>query len=141
MPEQRTVTSRGLVLGAALLTLTVVGALVLLSGRGWTGSDEVSHAHAMSQERTVLVSSERMPAPSVPGSVLHALRISGVVPGSMTRATVLSDRDCAPDARGVSRCVNAMRLSTGRVLAVRHPHRMMNVPCLEPGERVRVSRV
>ena len=93
------------------------------------------------QERTVLVSSERMPAPSAPGSVLHALLVSGAVPGSTTRATVLSDRDCAPDARGVSRCVNAMRLQDGRTLTVRHPHRMMNVPCLEPGERVRVRRV
>lgn len=91
--------------------------------------------------RTVLVSTGPEPAPSRPGTRLHALRLSGPIPSRRSLATVLSDEDCAPDSRGVSHCINRMRLANGRVLTVRHPHRMMEVPCLARGEHVTVRHV
>lgn len=129
---------------AAALAIIIIAAIAI-STTG--GSQSASHegatalaADATDQERTVLVSAGREPAPSPPGRVLYALRIAGDVPGSTVQATVISDENCAPDARGISRCTNALRLRSGRILTVRHPHRMMEVPCLEPGEQVRVRR-
>jgi hypothetical protein len=51
---------------------------------------------------------------------------------------VLTDEQCQPDAAGVSHCLNTIRLTSGQTIAVRHPHRMSEVPCLAPGERVTV---
>lgn len=59
--------------------------------------------------------------------------------GSVTRrssAVVLTDTRCNPDAMGVSHCLNRMRLADGTVVTVQHDHRMMNMPCLSPGEHV-----
>jgi hypothetical protein len=88
--------------------------------------------------RTVLVSTGSEPAPSHPGSRLNVLRLSGPVPSRPSAATVLTDEDCAADAQGVSHCVNRIRLAEGQTLTVRHPHRMMEVPCLSPGEHITV---
>jgi hypothetical protein len=38
----------------------------------------------------------------------------------------------------ISRCRNVMRLEDGREIVLRHPHDMSRVPCLAPGERVRL---
>lgn len=89
--------------------------------------------------RTLLVSRAEMPPPSRADRPLHALRVSGAVPRRPTSGTVLTDEQCAPDARGVSHCLNEINLSNGQVLRVRHPHRMMDVACLAPGERVTVA--
>lgn len=88
--------------------------------------------------RTLLVSREKMPAPSPAGATLHALRVSGPLPTGGVIGTVTSDEDCAPDGRGVSHCLNEIELPGKRLLQVRHPHRMTEVPCLSPGERVSV---
>ena len=64
--------------------------------------------------------------------------VRGKMPRRATSATVLTDTNCAPDAYGVSHCLNALRLVSGRRIVVRHDHSMMNDPCLVPGERVRV---
>lgn len=97
---------------------------------------EEATAGASAAARTVLVSRGRMPAVSQPGSPLHALRFSGPVPSRPSAATVVTDEDCSPDGEGVSHCLNQIRLVGGQTLTVRHPHRMMEVPCLSPGERV-----
>ncbi|MGZ4137590.1 MAG: hypothetical protein ACXVPX_08475 [Actinomycetota bacterium] len=60
-------------------------------------------------------------------------------PAGPMMATVLSDANCAPDADGVSHCLNRLRLDSGSELTVRHNHRMIEVPCLSPGERVLVE--
>lgn len=125
---------------AALLALAV---LAVGCGRSSTtapaGSSATAHGpDAPGAIRTVLVARDRMPAPSRAGAPLHALRVAGPVPGRGVIGTVLSDEDCAPDARGVSHCLNAIGLPGDRVLQVRHPHRMVDVPCLSPGERVNV---
>jgi hypothetical protein len=133
---------RSLALAAAIaIAVTAIGGFLLASNGGGRGSDEQTAARGgASRLRTVLVSTGREPAPSTPGLVLNALRVKGVLPGARTQATVVSDRNCAPDTEGISHCTNALRLSGERLLTVRHPHRMMEVPCLEPGERVWVER-
>lgn len=64
--------------------------------------------------------------------------VNGAVTRRM-RAVVLTDTRCNPDARGVSHCLNRMRLADGTVVTVQHDHRMMNMPCLSPGEHVTVT--
>lgn len=99
-----------------------------------------THARPMTMRR-LLVSVRREPAPSRPGATMRALRLRGVVPRTGAVGTVVSDDDCAPDAAGISHCVNRIRLANGRILRVRHPHRMAEVPCMTPGERVQVREV
>lgn len=88
--------------------------------------------------RTVIVQRGREPAPSEPGEAMRAVLVRGALPAGATAATVTSDEDCAPDARGVSHCLNRLLLPGGRKLVVRHPHRMAEVPCMTPDERVRI---
>jgi hypothetical protein len=64
--------------------------------------------------------------------------VKGVVSHRMG-AIVLTDTRCNPDARGVSHCLNRMRLTNGTVITVQHDHRMMDMPCLSPGERVTLT--
>jgi hypothetical protein len=52
-------------------------------------------------------------------------------------ADVMTDTECAPDAHMISRCRNVVR-ADGRRIVLRHPHDMSKVPCLAPGERVRL---
>jgi hypothetical protein len=59
--------------------------------------------------------------------------------GHRVRATVLTDTRCDPDVRGVSHCLNRVRLAGGAVVTVVHDHRMMDMPCLSPGEHVTLS--
>ena len=141
------------VLGLAGLALAVIG---IASGGSGGGEGTASNAPAEvstpvepaaqgghlseqpSEMRTVFVASGREPAPSPPGRRLHALRVKGSIPKDAMAATVVTDEECAPDAEGVSHCINRLRLAGGRMLVVRHPHRMMDVPCLSPGEHVMV---
>jgi hypothetical protein len=142
------------ILGSAGLALAVIGIVLGGSDGGGAGSPDgaavpstigsegaPSSGHLSEQPaemRTLVVSKGREPAPSPPGQVLHALRLKGAIPKGAVAATVVSDEECAPDAEGVSHCINRLRLAGGRVLVVRHPHRMMEVPCLSPGEHIRV---
>jgi hypothetical protein len=82
----------------------------------------------------------REPAPSAHAVHMRALLVAGALPKGAVTATVLTDEDCAPDSDGVSHCRNKLRLASGRTITVRHPHRMMDVPCMTPGEKVRVAR-
>jgi hypothetical protein len=141
------------ILGVAGLALAVIGIAQGGSGDGGASPDGAaapaitagetapSGGHLTEQPaemRTVLVSKGREPAPSPEGLMLHALRLKGSIPKGAVAATVMSDEECTPDAEGVSHCINRLRLAGGRVLVVRHPHRMMEVPCLSPGEHIRV---
>jgi hypothetical protein len=71
---------------------------------------------------------------------MRALLLAGRLPAGVVTATVLTDEDCAPDAQGVSHCRNKLRLPSGKTIEVRHPHRMHDVPCMTPGESVRVGQ-
>ena len=66
---------------------------------------------------------------------------SGPSPSGLTRAATasdLSDEQCEPYGQGISHCLNRLRLSDGSEIQVRHPHNMDGVPCLAPGENVRL---
>jgi len=90
--------------------------------------------------RTLALYTDAEPAPSAHAERMRALLIKGKLPGGVLEATVVTDEDCAPDANGVSHCRNRLRLPSGRTITVRHPHRMADVPCMTPGETVRVRR-
>lgn len=72
------------------------------------------------------------------GGIEVAYAVSGKPPMRTETGRVLTDTNCQADSYGVSHCTNRLRLSSGRVITVRHDHSMMNDPCLSPGERVRV---
>lgn len=128
---------------AAVAATAVVAAGVLARG----GSDGATLApvseHAVpvpSEARDVLVS-RAMPLPSAHARRLSAMLERGAMPARPVSAEVLTDTECEPDAELVSRCRNEVRLGDGRVLVLRHPHRMSDVPCLAPGEAVRLVPV
>jgi hypothetical protein len=95
------------------------------------------HGAEIASVRTLVVSRAQPPT-SRPGVLLHGRLVEGTLPSAAMKGTVLSDEDCAADFRGISNCLNRIRLADGREIAVRHPHDMSNVPCLAPGEPVRV---
>lgn len=95
------------------------------------------HGSKIAKARTLVVG-RTQPPPSQPGVRLNARLVEGRMPAAPTKGTVLSDEDCAADAQGVSNCLNRIRLADGAEIAVRHPHRMSDVPCFAPGEPVRV---
>ena len=127
---------RWLVLALPLLVAALVGAALVVDRAPSPSVAVDPHGTALPAERTVTLSVS-MPAPSGFDG-LHARIVSGSMPAAAVTATVESDEQCQPDARGISHCLNRMRLADGTELAVRHPHDMSKVACLAPGERVRL---
>ncbi|MGH3066333.1 MAG: hypothetical protein ACRDOF_08500 [Gaiellaceae bacterium] len=82
--------------------------------------------------------SSDMPLPSAHARRLSAMLIEGRLPEAPMMAEVMTDTDCAPDPEMISHCRNELQLSNGEKIVVRHPHDMRDVPCLAPGERVRL---
>ena len=72
--------------------------------------------------------------------VTYVHMLKGTI-GHRVRGLVLTDDRCNPDAHGVSHCLNRVRLASGAVVTVVHDHRMMDMPCLSPGEHVTLSPV
>ena len=62
------------------------------------------------------------------------------MPAGLYRATVLSDKDCAADDQGVSHCRNDLQIGQTQ-LAIRHHHKMVEVPCFSPTEQLNVVDV
>ena len=122
-------------LAAAVLT----AAAFLLAGRGGDSpAPRTEHPVTVPAElRTVNVSAS-MPLASAHARRLSAMLETGTMPAHATTAEVLSDTDCAPDAEMISRCRNEIRLADGSTVVLRHPHNMTKVPCLAPGERIRL---
>ena len=89
--------------------------------------------------RTLLVSASGGEVVSTPGGPVRASLEKGDMGTGPTMGTVLTDEDCAPDAQGISHCLNELELADGTSLTVRHNHRMSEVPCLTPGEQVMVK--
>ena len=129
-------------LAAVAVLVVAAGVLLILGGReeAADASPSAVSEHPISipaSARTVLVSLA-MPMPSAHERRLSAKLEEGAMPHRPTTAEVVTDTDCVPDAQMVSRCRNVMRLEGGRQIVLRHPHRMSDVPCLAPGERVRL---
>src|SRR5512139_2855892 len=98
-------------LALPLLVAALVGAALVVD-RAQSPSVAVDpHGAALPAERTVALSVS-MPAPSGFDG-LHAELVSGSMPAAAVTATVVSDEQCQPDARGISHCLNRMRLADG----------------------------
>ena len=125
---------------AIAAAVAVLGALTI-PGRddaGRTTSAVSEHPVAVpATTRTVLVS-RAMPMPSAHARRLSAMLEDGAMPQGPTMADVMSDTQCTPDAEMISRCRNVVRLPDGTQAVLRHPHDMTKIPCLAPGERVRL---
>lgn len=114
--------------------------VLTLGGREDTAGPATASEHPLavpSSVRTVVVS-RAMPKPSAHERRLSAMLEEGVMPDRPMMGDVMTDTDCAPDAHMISRCRNVVRLADGRRIVLRHPHVMSQVPCLAPGERVRL---
>lgn len=130
-----------------LAPLAAVAALVALAGALTVGGRDVARdAPSAATEhpvtvpataRTVLVS-RTMPMPSAHERRLSAMLEHGSMPHGPTMAEVMTDTECTPDEQMISRCRNVIRLPDGRQAILRHPHDMTKIPCLAPGERVRL---
>ncbi|MGZ4431211.1 MAG: hypothetical protein ACXVYV_06135 [Gaiellales bacterium] len=123
----------GAILGAGALGLRLLDRAGPSAGGT---SAQVSTAAALPR---MVVAFRSMPAPSRPGAALHVMLAAPQAAVAPQTGIVLSDEACTPDAAGVSHCLNRIRLADGTVITVVHPHRMAEVPCLAPGERVRVA--
>ena len=127
-----------------LLLLAVLGGAAALVSRDDSASPAGQsvvavdpHGAEIASVRTLVVSRAQPPA-SRSGVLLHGRLVEGMLPSAAMKGTVLSDEDCGADFRGISNCMNRIRLADGREIAVRHPHDMRHVPCLAPGEPVSV---
>ncbi|WP_165360884.1 hypothetical protein [Candidatus Chloroploca sp. Khr17] len=50
---------------------------------------------------------------------------------------MLNDRNGEPDQDGISHCLNDLQIGN-MIVTVQHHHDMRTVPCLTPGETVRL---
>ena len=74
----------------------------------------------------------------------HLLQIvDGSIPaaGTTVVGVVVSDTLCQPDAQGFSHCHNGIELADGKRMTVIDTHQMSRHPCLEPGQRLSLSRI
>jgi hypothetical protein len=92
---------------------------------------------AAGEPRTVVIGgmTDTLPGTSNEAGYLMANLRAGQLPEGATTATVLTDANCAPDADGVSHCLNDLQVGNV-VITVQHHHAMASVPCLSPGETV-----
>lgn len=129
-------TRRRILLAAVIGLLVLAGAGIVLARANQTQQAVDPHGTALPAQRTVQLSTV-MPSPSGYDG-LHAKLIGGTMPAGAMQARVLTDEQCQPDEHGISHCLNRMRLPDGSEIQVRHPHNMSAVPCLAPGENVRL---
>jgi hypothetical protein len=140
------------------LFIATAGFLVLLAGASFLTVATAS-AQPRTAPRTVFVAGAARPVPDTSfvrtrdclnrprvcvngvGGLELVYLTKGTMPRRPTTATVLTDTNCAADRNGISHCSNILRLASGRRITVRHDHKMMNDPCLSPGERVRVRSI
>lgn len=127
-------------LATAAVLVAAAAAFALAGGKETDGTSAVVSEHPVAipaSMRTVAVSST-MPMPSAHARRLSAMLEHGVMPGHPVTAEVVTDTDCTPDAEMISHCRNVMRLEDGHEIVLRHPHSMAEVPCLAPGEQVKL---
>jgi hypothetical protein len=123
----------------AALAVSAIAAVVALDrSREAPPAPAAAHEVAIPADARTVMVSRTMPMPSAHERRLSAMVEEGELPARPMAADVLTDSDCTPDAEGVSRCRNVVLLEDGRRLVLRHPHDMRTVPCLAPGERVRL---
>ena len=67
--------------------------------------------------------------------------MAGTPPAVATTGPLLTDTNCMPDQPDISHCHNALWLTDGSTITVRHDHDIRRHPCFTPGETVRVVSV
>jgi hypothetical protein len=131
-------------LAAAVFVLALAGCGEGNSGPASTASSTTAAGAeagtTTAQARRTITVYNHEPAPSPSPVKLNAGLEKGKLPDGRVAGTVLTDEDCAPDAEGISHCRNVVRLANGSKVVLRHPHAMMEVQCLEPGEKVLLHR-
>lgn len=73
--------------------------------------------------------------------VLQLAKGRPLAPGMQVAGIVLSDSDCAPDARGLNHCHNVIELADGSRVEVINNHQMMRNRCLGNGDRLTLRPV
>lgn len=135
----------GIVAGALLVILlakTLSGEAVTTEATATEASTEAApHFWQQQKVRTVLVAAaDEPPARTSSNETLSTTLVEGTLPPGATKARVLTDTDCAPDAQGISHCLNRLAVGDTEVV-VQHHHNMHQVSCLTPGEVVNLQRM
>ena len=126
---------------AATAILVAAAAAAFAVARGEEAADNSppsvsEHSVAVPASARTVAVSRAMPMPSAHERRLSAMLEHGAMPDRPVMAEVMTDTNCAPDTKMISRCRNVVRLADGRQIFLRHPHDMTKIPCLAPGERV-----
>lgn len=134
---------KALYFGLVGLAIAVIAMLVTLDSPG-AGKDEpeaaaVPHFQTAVERRIQIVDDARVSRNQDP---MYVQLVSGTIPSDVSRLTVLTDENCAPDADGVSHCINRVSFAgangTGEAV-LRHHHDMSEESCLAPGEVVVIA--
>ena len=127
-----------LVPATAVLAVAAVWAVSSQTGSETGPIYVAEHPVTVPQTPRTVYLATAMPQPSAGERTLSAMVERGEMPSVAAVAEVLTDTDCAADDEMISRCRNELLLDDGSRLVLRHPHNMTKVPCLAPGERVRL---
>lgn len=126
------------------LALLSIGALLIISAvvgfSFWGTTSKTSTSQLDPALRTVVVVAPGEQRPTLRGADVAVDLEGGTLLTGVRLATVLSDKDCAADAQGVSHCLNDLKIGTTKV-AIRHHHKMMEEPCFSPTEQLNVVDV
>ncbi|NJO82049.1 MAG: hypothetical protein HC828_04120 [Blastochloris sp.] len=97
---------------------------------------------ALGDPRTVVVGgmTDSLPGTSNAAGYLMTNLRSGQIPEGATSAVVLTDTNCAPDADGISHCLNDLQIGNV-IVTVQHHHAMAEISCLSPGETVTLMSI
>lgn len=115
----------------SLLLTTLVAVLIAVVGCSRAGAEPAVPHDAGIQSWYENGSGGRYVVPVISG---RASYVTGA-----TRGVVLTDSDCAPDARGLSHCHSIISLQNGARIQIQNNHRMSIHRCLQPGETVVVQ--
>lgn len=126
--------SRYALVGLATVVVAVV-AVVATQKKPEASKTPVPHYQSAVERRVAITTGAQVSRGRDP--VLVEL-VADTIPSGVDRLTVLTDENCAPDADGVSHCLNRVRFTgpTGAGEPLRHYHRMAEESCLTPGETV-----
>ncbi|HUP33535.1 MAG TPA: hypothetical protein VM184_10915 [Gaiellaceae bacterium] len=123
---------------ALAVSAAVVGSLLYDRSGGGTAAYVAEHPVSVPETLRTVNLTATMPLPSAGERNLSAMVVEGELPDAPTTGEVLTDTDCVPDEEMISRCRNEVLLPDGGTIVLRHPHDMTRVPCLAPGEQVRL---
>lgn len=124
-----------------IMTVAIVGLMLSAddSGSAAKSATVVPHYQTLAL-RTVKITSEAQISRGQDPMLVEL--VDGTIPPDVTLLYVKTDENCAPDASGVSHCLNRVHFVTSRgagEATLQHHHRMAEEPCLAPGESVKLA--